>query len=48
MHSRIAIRFYEIHTPLTEAVLPDSGNYKIIMSVCYQLLLRKTTQVEEK
>jgi hypothetical protein len=38
MHSRTAIRFYEIHTPLTEAVLPDSGNYKTIVSLCYQLL----------
>jgi hypothetical protein len=28
MHSRTAIRFYEIHTPLTEAVLPDGRNYK--------------------
>jgi hypothetical protein len=25
MHCQMAIRFYEIHTPLTEAVLPDSG-----------------------
>jgi hypothetical protein len=45
MHSRTAIRFYEIHTPLTEAVLPDCGNYKTIVSLCYQLLCRKTTQV---
>jgi hypothetical protein len=38
MHSRTAIRFYEIHTPLTEAVLPDSGNYKTIVFVLsYQL-----------
>jgi hypothetical protein len=38
MHSRTAIRFYEINTPLTEAVLPDSGNYLTIVSLCYQLL----------
>jgi hypothetical protein len=38
MHSRTAIRFYEIHTPLIEAVLPDSGNDKTIVSLCYQLL----------
>jgi hypothetical protein len=38
MHSRTAIRFYKIHTPLTEAVLPDNGNYKTIVSLCYQLL----------
>jgi hypothetical protein len=38
MHSRTAIRFYEIRTPLTEAVLPDSENYKTIMSLCYELL----------
>jgi hypothetical protein len=30
MHSRTAIRFYEIHTPLTEGVLPDSRNYKTV------------------
>jgi hypothetical protein len=28
MHSQTAIRFYEIHTPLTVAVLPDSRDYK--------------------
>jgi hypothetical protein len=28
MHSRTAIRFYEIHTPLTEAVLLDGRNLK--------------------
>jgi hypothetical protein len=33
MHGRTAIRFYEIHTPLTEEVLPDSGNYKTIVFV---------------
>jgi hypothetical protein len=38
MHSRTAIRFYEIQTPLTEALLPDSGNYKTIVSLRYQLL----------
>jgi hypothetical protein len=38
MHSRTAIRFYEIHIPLTEAVLPDCGNYKTIVSLYYQLL----------
>jgi hypothetical protein len=38
MHSRAAIRFYEIHTPLTEAVLPDGRNYKTIVGLCYQLL----------
>jgi hypothetical protein len=38
MHSRTAIRFYKIHTALTEAVLPDSGNYKTIVSLFYQLL----------
>jgi hypothetical protein len=27
MHSRTAIRFYKIHSPLTEAVLPDSRNH---------------------
>jgi hypothetical protein len=27
MHSQTAIRFYEIQTPLTEAVLPESGNF---------------------
>jgi hypothetical protein len=37
MHGRTAIRFYEIHTPLTEAVLPDSGNYKT--SLCVFVLL---------
>jgi hypothetical protein len=37
-HSRTAIRFYEIHTPLTEAVLPDGINYKTILSLCYQFL----------
>jgi hypothetical protein len=31
------IRFYEIHTPLTEAVLPDKGNYKRIVYLCYLL-----------
>jgi hypothetical protein len=34
MHSQTAIRFCEIHTPLTEAVLPNSGNYKKIVSLC--------------
>jgi hypothetical protein len=48
MHSRTAIRFYEIHTPLTEAVLPDGRNYKTILSLCYQLLWRKTAQVAGK
>jgi hypothetical protein len=48
VHSRAAIRFYKIHTPLTEAVLPGSGNYKTIVSFCYQLLRRKTTQAAEK
>jgi hypothetical protein len=38
MHSRTAIRFYEINTPLTEAVLPDGRNYKTTLSLCYQLL----------
>jgi hypothetical protein len=38
MHSRAAIRFYKIHTPLTEAVLPDNRNYKTIVSLCHQLL----------
>jgi hypothetical protein len=38
MHSRTAVRFHEIHTPLTELVLPDSENYKTIVSLCYQLL----------
>jgi hypothetical protein len=38
MHSPTAIRFYEINTPLTEAVLPDGRNYKTILSLCYQLL----------
>jgi hypothetical protein len=33
-----AIRFDKIRTPLTEAVLPDSENYKTIVSLCYQLL----------
>jgi hypothetical protein len=33
-HSRTAIKFYEIHTPLTEAGLPDSRNYKTIVSLC--------------
>jgi hypothetical protein len=28
MHGPTAIRFYEINTPLTEAVLPDGRNYK--------------------
>jgi hypothetical protein len=48
MHSQTAIRFYEIHTPLTEAVLPDRGNYKTIVSLCYQLQGRKMTQAVEK
>jgi hypothetical protein len=30
MHSWTAIRFYEINTPLTEAVLPDGRNNKTI------------------
>jgi hypothetical protein len=48
MHSRTVIRFYEIHTPLTEAVLPDSGNYKTIVSLCYQLgTMKNSTQVAE-
>jgi hypothetical protein len=34
MHSRTAITFYEIHTSLTEAVLPDGGNYKTILCLC--------------
>jgi hypothetical protein len=34
MHRRTAIRFYEITTPLTEAVLPDSGNYKTVVCLC--------------
>jgi hypothetical protein len=33
MHSRTAIRFSKIHTPLPEAVLPDSKNNKTILSV---------------
>jgi hypothetical protein len=47
MHSRTAIRFYEIHTPLTEAVLPESRNYKTIVSLCSELLLRITAQIAE-
>jgi hypothetical protein len=38
MHGWTALSFYDIHTPLTEAVLPDSENYKTIVSWCYQLL----------
>jgi hypothetical protein len=35
MPSQTAIRFYDIQTHLTEAVLPDtgSGNYKTIVSL---------------
>jgi hypothetical protein len=35
MHSRTAIRFYEIHTPLTEAVLTDGRNYKCLCVISY-------------
>jgi hypothetical protein len=38
IHSPTAIRFYEINTPLTEAVLPDGRNYKTILFLFYQLL----------
>jgi hypothetical protein len=40
MHSwtATALDFIKTHTPLTEAVLSDSGNYKTIVSLCYQLL----------
>jgi hypothetical protein len=31
MHSRTAIRFYEIHIPLTEAVLPDSSVHRYLL-----------------
>jgi hypothetical protein len=49
MHSRTAIRFYEIHTPLTEAVLPDSGNYKKKLCLCVvSYYEKKMTQVVEK
>jgi hypothetical protein len=36
-----AIRFDEIHTPLTEAVLPDGRNYKTILSLCYHYTMKK-------
>jgi hypothetical protein len=48
MHSRTAIRFYEIHTHLTEAVLPDSGNYKTIVSLCYQSVTMKKNDASSR
>jgi hypothetical protein len=34
----LLLDFTKSKSPLTEAVLPDSGNYKTIVSLCYQLL----------
>jgi hypothetical protein len=44
MHSRTAIRFYEIHTPLTEAVLLDSGKQLCLCVISYYEEKRRTQQ----
>jgi hypothetical protein len=48
MQSRTAIRFYKIHTPLTEAVLPDSGNYKKNCVFVLSFTMKKNMQAAEK